>query len=133
MNQKIMAIIYSDKGNFLLLKMNPKWLKQEGWFVVTGSTDGEYFKTAVKREVKEETGLDISSIKPTNYSVEYEWPKNSGMMHHEKAFLVKVIEQPVKLSGEHLEYKWLTKDNFLKLIDWWGDKEELKNILEEAK
>lgn len=128
-----MAIIYSDKGKFLLLKMNPKWLKQEGWFVVTGSTEGEDFETAVKREVKEETGLDICLIKPTNYSCEYEWPKNSGRMHHEKAFLVKVIEQPIILSGEHLDYKWLNQEEFLKLIDWWGDKAELKKIIEEAK
>ena len=128
-----MAIIYSEKGNFLLLKINPEWLKQEGWFVVTGSIEKETPEECVRREVKEETGLNTISLKPTNYSCEYEWPKNSGKMHHEKAFIVKVTEQPIVLSGEHLDYKWLKKEEFLKLIDWWGDKAELKKIIKEAK
>ena len=134
MNKKIMAIIYSEKGNFLLLKMNPKVLKQEGWFVVTGSTDGEDFEKAARREIEEETGIKESiSIKPTKYFSEYEWPKNSGKMHHEKAFLVKVKEQLIKLSEEHLDYKWINEKEFLKEIAWEGDIDELKHILEEIK
>jgi len=133
MNKKIMAIIYSNKGNFLLLKMNPKWLKQEGWFVVTGSCDKESFEEAVRREVTEETGLKIISIKPTNYLCEYEWPKNSGKWHHEKAFLIKVKEKEVKLSGEHLDYKWLNKKDFLDKIVWEGDINKLKEIVDKAK
>lgn len=129
-----MAIIYSDRGNFLLLKMNPKWLKQEGWFVVTGSVEGnETEERAVRREVDEETKLEISEIKPTKYSCEYEWPIGSGKMHVEKAFLVKVKENKVRLSGEHLDYKWLNKEDFLELIAWKNtDFEELKEIVEEV-
>lgn len=134
MNKKVMAIIYSEKGKFLLLKMNPKWLHERGWFVVTGSTEGDSLKEAVKREIKEETGIkEIISIKPTKYSCKYEWPKKSGKMHHEKAFLVKVKEQPIKLSGEHLAYKWLNKKEFLKKIKWQEDIKKLKEILKEAK
>jgi len=129
-----MAIIYSEKRNFLLLKMNPKVLKQEGWFVVTGSTDGEEFEIAARREIEEETCIkEIISIKPTKYFSEYEWPKNSGKMHHEKAFLVKVKEQLIKLSEEHLDYKWINEKEFLKEIAWEGDIDELKHILEEIK
>lgn len=128
-----MSIIYSDKGNFLLLKMNPKWLKQKGWFVVTGNVEKESIEECVIREVKEETGLNIISLKPADYSCEYEWPKGSGKMHHETVFLVKVKEQSVKLSGEHLQYKWLDKEDFLELIDWWGNVEELKRIIKNAK
>jgi len=130
MNQKIMAIIKSDKGKYLLLKTNPKWLKVDEWFVVTGSVEGKETKEqAVKREVKEETGLKIISIKKTSYSCEYEWPKGSGKMHHEGAFLVKVRHAEPQLSGEHLEYKWLDKDEFLSQIAWQGDKKELKGII----
>lgn len=126
-----MAIVKSDKGNFLLLKTNPKWLKVDEWFVVTGSLEGkETQKQAIEREVKEETGLKIIDIKPTSYFCEYEWPKGSKKMHHEKASLVIVKEEKPKLSGEHLEYKWLSKSEFIKLIDWEGDKKELKEILE---
>jgi 8-oxo-dGTP pyrophosphatase MutT (NUDIX family) len=130
MNKKVMAIIYSERGNFLLLKMNPKWLHEEGWFVVTGSCDGDSLKEAVKREIEEETGIkEILSIKPTEYFCEYEWPKGSGKMHDERAFLVKVKEQPIRLSGEHLDYKWLNKEDFLKEIRWQDDINKLKKIL----
>jgi ADP-ribose pyrophosphatase YjhB (NUDIX family) len=127
-NQKIMAIIYSEKGNFLLLRTNPKWMKCDVWFIVTGSIrKNESKEKAVRREVSEETGLEIIEIKPT-----YECPKNSGIWHKETAFLVKVKEARPILSGEHLEFKWLTKEDFIKQIDWdesIDSKDKLKEIL----
>jgi len=133
MNHKIMAIIYSEKGNFLLLRTNPKWMKCDIWFVVTGSIKKrESEREAVIREVKEETGLEILDIKETGHIEEYEWPKNSGRMHTEKAFLVKVKEAIPRLSGEHLEFKWLNKNDFLDKIDWneeYSSKQKLKEIL----
>ena len=130
MNKKIMAIIKSDKGNYLLLKTNPKWLKVDAWFVVTGSLEkDETEEQAVEREVEEETCLEIIKISPADYSCTYEWPKSSGKMHHEKAFIVIVKEKIPKLSGEHLEYKWLSKKDFLRKIDWNDDKGKLNKII----
>lgn len=131
MNQKIMAIIKSQKGNFLILKTNPKHMKVNQWFVITGSVKSdESDEEAVAREVGEETGLEILKIQPTNLSFEYEWPLGSGKIHHEKAFLVTVEEGPVKLNRwEHLDYKWLGKGEFLKTIAWQGDKIGLGKIL----
>ena len=131
-NQKIMAVIYSDKDNFLLLRMNPKTMKQKGWFIVTGSIEGnETDEDAVRREIAEETGLEILDIKRSDYSCDYEWPKDSGKMRHEQAFFVKVKEAPIKLSKwEHLEYKWVGKNDFLRLIDWHGDINILKKIID---
>ena len=130
-NKKIMALIYSDKENYLLLRTNPEWLDVDSWFVVTGGVDGEEgFEQAVEREVDEETGLEILEIKKTAEFFEYEWPKGSGKMHHEKVFLVKVREAVPVLSGEHLEYKWLKKEDFLNEIDWEGSKEKLAEVLD---
>lgn len=130
-NNKIMAIVISDKGNFLLLKTNPKTMKQDIWFVVTGSIkEGESKEEAVKREVEEETKLEILEIKSTNYKCDYEWPKDSGKMNHEEAFIVKVKETPVKMTKwEHLNYKWLNKEEFLNLISWANSKSELKKLI----
>jgi len=112
-----MAIIYSEKGNFLLLRTNPKWMNVDVWFIVTGSIEkGESDEEAVRREIKEETSLEIIEIKPTNYSCKYESPK--GRWNNEKAFLVKVKESKPELSGEHIDYKWLNKEDFIKDIAW---------------
>ena len=125
-----MAIVKSDKGKYLLLKTNPKWLKVKEWFVVTGSVEGkETEEDAARREVTEETGLKILDIKKTKYFCEYEWPKGSGKMHHEQAFLVTVREDAPKLSGEHLEFKWLSKSDFLGQIAWQDDIKKLREII----
>jgi 8-oxo-dGTP pyrophosphatase MutT (NUDIX family) len=129
MNKKIMAIIYSDKNKFLLLRTNPKCLKVDEWFVVTGSIEKKEEKEeAVKREVLEETGLKILEIKKTEFSSDYEWPIGSGKIHHETIFLVKVKQDLPKLSGEHLDFKWLNKKEFINQVDW-KDKKELRKIL----
>lgn len=132
MNKKVLAIIKSDQGNFLLLRTNPKHMQIDSWYVVTGGVkENESDEDAVRREIKEETKLEIIDIRPTDSTLEYEWPKNSGKMYKELVFFVLVKEGKVKLSRwEHLEYKWLDQENFIKEIDWFGDKAELVKILE---
>jgi 8-oxo-dGTP pyrophosphatase MutT (NUDIX family) len=131
MNKKVLAIIKSDQGNFLLLRTNPKHMQMDSWYVVTGSVkDNETDEVAVRREIQEETGLGIIDIRLTSLILEYEWPKDSGKMCSEKVFFVVVKEDKVKLSRwEHLEYKWLDKENFIKEIDWFDGKVELVKIL----
>lgn len=128
-----MAPIYSDKGNWLLLRTNPKWMKVDIWFVVTGGVEPEETdEQAVIREIKEETQLKILDIKSTSYSCTYEYPPGSKEMNKEKAFIVKVEESKPKLSGEHLEYKWLSKEEFLNQIDWdenIDSKDKLKELI----
>jgi 8-oxo-dGTP pyrophosphatase MutT (NUDIX family) len=64
MNTKVMVIVVSEKGNFLLLRTNPEWLKVDEWFVVTGSVENnETDKEAVIRELKEEIGCHIKITK----------------------------------------------------------------------
>lgn len=130
--KKVLAIIKSDQGNFLLLKTNPKHMLIDSWYVVTGSVEeNESDEEAVRREVQEETSLEIIEIRPIDLTLEYEWPKSSGKMYSEKVFFVLVKEGEVKLSQwEHLEYKWLDQKNFIKEIDWFGDKKELQEIID---
>jgi 8-oxo-dGTP pyrophosphatase MutT (NUDIX family) len=133
-NNKILAIIYSDKNKFLLLKTNPKTMKINGWYVVTGAVkEGESFKEAVKREVEEETKLKILKIKRTKVIYNYEWPIGSGIIKCEKVFLVKVEYDPPKITRwEHLNFRWLSKKDFIKEIySFKEDKSKLKKLLKD--
>ena len=128
----VSALIFSKDGKLFQGMKNAKkgGVYSDCWHLPGGGVnDGENKEEALKREVKEETGLKILDIKPTSYFCEYEWPKGSGKMHHEDAFLVIVKEAGPQLSGEHLEYKWLEKEDFLKQIAWQGNKEELEGII----
>ena len=65
-NNKVLAFVYSD-GKFLALHSNPdKEHGEGGWFVVTGGLENnESLENAVKREIKEETGLEICLLSHT--------------------------------------------------------------------
>jgi len=132
MNQKVLAFI-KKRNKYLVLRSNPH--PDHGpskWFTVTGSVNsGETLKNAIKREVKEETNLDVTKVYSTSYFSEYEWPKDSGQMHHEKAFIAEVNGK-IKLDMiEVIEYQWLSKKNFINILYWEGNKKELKRILDE--
>lgn len=129
MNKKILVFIVK-KNNLLLLRNNFEDPKHGGdfWFTVTGSIEkGENEEQAIKREVKEETNLEINEIFDLNWASIYEWNKEE---HFEKNFIVFVKNGEVKLSEEHVEYKWLDFKDFIEKIKWGLDKEELRKVLE---
>lgn len=134
-NDKLLAIVYSDQGKFLLLKTNPKTMKLDRWYVVTGSIkDSESEEEAVKREIEEETHLEIMKIKSTSVVYNYEWPEGSGIWKREKVFLVKVrYGEPKITKWEHLDWKWLNKRDFINEIYWYGEsKNKLRELIKDA-
>jgi 8-oxo-dGTP diphosphatase len=72
---------------------------------------GESPKEGIKREVKEETNLDIAPLHPTFLFSE-------KLNNHYVVFVVwkcKLLGGKVKLSHEHTEQKWVTKKELLRL------------------
>lgn len=99
-----LAIIVNDNNQFLLLKRNPNvemW--QPGkWALVGGSVEeGETPEEAVKREIKEETGLDINK-----FEEKFVIQRNPDSVEH--IFIGKYDGHPfdVKLNWEHISYDW---------------------------
>lgn len=130
---KIMAIVYKvDNGDlyFLALRNNPKDKCHGGdyYFVVTGYVNkNEKLEGAVKREIKEETGIrNILSITDMNKIYNYDW---DGDKCEEHVFSVKIDGEVKKLNFEHIGYKWLQKEDFIKTVKW-DDKNDLRQILE---
>ncbi|MFH0832285.1 MAG: NUDIX domain-containing protein [Candidatus Aenigmatarchaeota archaeon] len=112
---------------FLVLERKHMW---RGWeFVKGGLTymeEGgmpcyEDEENAVKREIMEETGLDVDILNKFHERVEYEHPehyKNEfGIdMSSHAIFLVNADSRDVKLSFEHSNFKWLTYDEARELL-----------------
>lgn len=74
---------------------------------------------SLKREVKEETGLDIEVFDP--FAAWYhEFPKehrNYGKNTYLVAFRCKYVSGELKLSDEHDKFKWVGKDDYQEVDD----------------
>ncbi len=130
MKKKILAFVVC-RGKVLALynKSHPEH-GEGGWFVVTGGLeDNESYEEAVKREIKEETNLEVAEIFPLNWGSIYSW---KGDVCEEHNFVSFVKEGEIILNEEHLMYKWFDIDNFIEIIRWEDNKELLKKVLEKA-
>lgn len=129
----IVAVIYDKNKDyyFLILKKKGTW---EGWQFVQGAKEKEEdWKDAVKREVKEETGLDCEDIIKINVKSDY-WFKWEGELIHKflHYFLVKAdMKAKIKLSVEHSAYKWADFETALGAIKF--NKEQFKKAFEMLK
>ncbi len=84
--------------------------------------------SALKREVWEETSLEIEVFDP--FSVWYhEFPKNHrnfGKVVYLVAFKCKYLSGEIKLSEEHNNFKWVDKNDYQE----FNDKSDYFNVLE---
>jgi len=109
------ALIFNSKGEILLIKSH-KW---KGKYVIPGGhiEYGEKAKDALKREIKEETGLDIYDIKFLIFQElifgDIFWKKNRHFVFSDYA--CKTDSTEVKLNSEGEEYAWVSLEESLKL------------------
>ena len=135
MNKKILAFVYNKKKNkFLAVKTNGSQSKKHGkskWFTVTGSIEkGEDLEEAVKREILEETNLNIKEVLDLKWGCRYKW---LNKVYEERYFIAFVNLEKIKLDNlELIDYKWLKLEEFVNLIDWSTNKEELKASLKDG-
>lgn len=124
--EKILTFIVNKENKLLLLHGNdtdPQF-HESFWYVVTGAKEKEdnVLEDTVKREIKEETNLDIIKIIDLNWIFEYD---SLGDYCIEHAFITYVLDGEIILNEENYEYKWCDFDNFIKEVKWFYDKGEL--------
>ena len=119
--QNIVAIIFDKNKDykFLILKKKGTWV---GWQFVQGAKEkDEDWETAVKREVKEETGLtDVEVVKKLDIKADYWFVWEGEKVHKfQNFFLVKANkEDKITLSVEHSDSKWCNYKQALKDIKY---------------
>ena len=128
--KKILALIYNGE-KFLALHSKPHPEHGNGgWFVVTGAIENEETpEEAVKREVKEETNLDVEEVFGLNWGSIYKWWDE---VCEEDNFIALVNSEDIKLNEEHDKFEWLNLEKFIEKINWDDDKKILKEVLEKA-
>ena len=110
------ALVYNDAGEILLAKSH-KWSHK--WVVLGGHVDaGETLHECVKREVKEETNLDVDCV---------EWVDNqesiySDIFHKKRHFVFidyscKAVSSEILLNDELQEHQWIQPEKALEELD----------------
>ncbi|MFH0863577.1 MAG: NUDIX domain-containing protein [Candidatus Gottesmanbacteria bacterium] len=108
------ALIFNPKGEIFLMKSH-KWKNK---YVMPGGHIelGETMENALKREIKEETGLKISDIKFLCFHEyifgQYFWQKKHFIFFD---FIAKTKSTKVNLNHEGQEYIWVNPKKALDL------------------
>lgn len=130
LQEKILTFIINENNQLLLLKAsdNDPQFHKSFWYVVTGAceTDDSNKTQTVKREVKEETNLDVIETIYLNKIFKY---KSLDTNCIEYVYLSKVNNTDIVLNEEHIDYKWCDFNEFIQLIHWFEDKSNLINLL----
>ncbi|MBI5355361.1 MAG: NUDIX domain-containing protein [Candidatus Aenigmarchaeota archaeon] len=108
------ALVFNRKGEVLLLKSH-KW---KGKYTIPGGHVelGEWMESALKREVREETGLRVRSVKYICFQEfvydKLYWKKSHCIFFD---FSCRTKSRKVKLNHEAEEYVWIKPKAALKL------------------
>ena len=97
-------------------------------YLVNRCEEDKCLEDTVRRELKEETNLDLIKISKLPLIFEYE---SLGKTCVEHAFISYVKEDNIILNEESIDYKWCDIDKFIKLIKWYDNKDKLYKILNE--
>lgn len=118
-NNKLLLLLGSDK--------DPQF-KESFWYVITGGVENQdkNLYDTVRREVKEETNLNLDKIIDLNLTFEYDSLDKHCVEH---VFVSYADDNKIILNEESIEYKWCSLDEFIELIKWYYDKNELKELL----
>ncbi len=121
-----------EKVYYLILKRKLHWT---GWEFAKGGID--FFETkrrAIRREVKEETGLIPVKIKKFNisgiYKYDKKYPNRKGFIGQSfSLYSVEVKKGQVKIDGyEHSDYKWVNFKEAMKKLKWPNQRKSLKVV-----
>lgn len=107
------AIILNSKNEFLMLQFGPDL--QSRWHFPGGRLDeDEDSITGLKREIKEETNLEVTELRPVfTKAFDPDDPKYG-------VFFIAKVKEPyeVKITYEHKDFRWFKKSEIDRIGFW---------------
>jgi 8-oxo-dGTP diphosphatase len=112
----VVAVIRNQKGQYLVLKRGEHEIAYPGKYTFPGGKieGNDTTKETLEREVKEETGLKLKKGKILLKDKSFLRP--DGQTTKVFSYLCETeMEEPVKISKDFTEYKWVTLSELKKL------------------
>jgi 8-oxo-dGTP diphosphatase len=108
------GLIADSRGRILLLKRSPDEFMPGAWEIPSGGVEaGEELEAALRREIREETGLELVEVASLAGSAEYA----AGDMRCLQLNFAVRCEGAVTLSQEHCDMMWWEPDGADPRID----------------
>jgi 8-oxo-dGTP pyrophosphatase MutT (NUDIX family) len=132
------ALVLNRQGQLLLLRRSKTDSRRPlQWDLAGGLLDnGEEMIAGIKREIQEESGLQVSGVRAVFAKTEQrEWQAEHGLVKRNVVYIfytAKTSEAAVRLSYEHDSYRWVTLEEALNLIEYPLQKDALKHIIDKA-
>jgi 8-oxo-dGTP diphosphatase len=86
---------------------------------------------ALRREVREETGLEIEILKPLAVFHDYRGEKTAENELLIITYWCKAKSDQVVLSEEHTEYRWVSPEEALELAEHVGVRRDIQVFIDE--
>ncbi len=124
----VVGIVYKKDESEIRFLVLHRILLWKGWeFPKGGIEKGEIEETAIKRELKEEAGLEkIRIIEKLPMQIKYKYPKEYAEKFKDSetvqsVYVVRAFQDDIKLPAyhgvaEHDEFKWLQYEDARKLL-----------------
>lgn len=126
----VRCMIINADGDVLIARRSDNDSHKAGYWEFPGGKldEGQDLNTALKREVKEETGLTLNTVSNVSYieSEMIDSGKYNGLAYVVIVAKGNVKETKVSLSDEHSDYKWVNP----KMIPDLNYKKHVKKSLE---
>ncbi len=116
------AVVFMGSRYLLLKHENGHWGFPKG-----NVEKGEKPEETSKREIKEETGLDIKFVQGFEEKIRYFYKRDGRLVSKEVIFfLAEARTNRVKLSSEHESFIWLPYEKALRKLTFKNSRETLK-------
>ncbi len=130
------AVLLNAQKEMLMLRRSKTDIRRPLQWDLPGGfrEEGEELIAGVQREIEEETGLNVSDLKPLYSQTEIRtWKSDKGEHTENVVYIIYAgpsDSKDVELSYEHDEYQWKTINEAVKEFEYKTQRDILKYIIE---